>query len=250
MADTITYFGEPKRATYPDNTSVIVNGRPLLIPENFDLQNEINAAHYAANSPDGASSWFKTHFARGSSGDPQRQAGRSGGFDPRYTDAGNYAFGLSAAAAGYSWITALILATIYNGSWLPAANASAIRKAYSDYTEKRFANPDRDMGADYVRSVKSRDDRNVQDAAEGSSRAADAYRMPKQTDVERYALEKWGTLDSPGAKAFMANFEQAFGSYPQHVDLDKLHALPADGSIPSGKDVSLFVGRNGRSALL
>ena len=29
------------------------------------------------------------------------------------------------------------------------------------------------------------------------------------------------------------------------VDLDKLHPLPADGSIPSGKDVSLFVGRNG-----
>jgi hypothetical protein len=47
------------------------------------------------------------------------------------------------------------------------------------------------------------------------------------------------------AKAFMANFEQAFGSYPQHVDLDKLHPLPADGSIPAGKDVSLFVGRNG-----
>ncbi len=43
----------------------------------------------------------------------------------------------------------------------------------------------------------------------------------------------------------MANFEQAFGSYPQHVDLDKLHPLPADGSIPSGRDVSLFVGRNG-----
>ena len=79
MADTITYFGEPKRATYPDNTPVIVNGRPLLIPENFDLQDEINAAHYAATSPEGASSWFKTHFARGSSGDPQRRAGRSGG---------------------------------------------------------------------------------------------------------------------------------------------------------------------------
>jgi hypothetical protein len=66
-----------------------------------------------------------------------------------------------------------------------------------------------------------------------------------QRDVERYALEKWGNLDSPESKAFMANFEQAFGSYPQHVDLDKLHPLPADGSIPAGKDVSLFVGRNG-----
>jgi hypothetical protein len=68
---------------------------------------------------------------------------------------------------------------------------------------------------------------------------------PKQTDVERYAQEKWGNLNSPEAKAFIACFEQAFGGYPQHVDLDKLHPLPADGSIPSGKDVSLFVGRNG-----
>ncbi len=48
MADTITYFGDPKQATYPDGKPVIVNGRPLLIPENFDLQNEINAASYAA----------------------------------------------------------------------------------------------------------------------------------------------------------------------------------------------------------
>jgi hypothetical protein len=43
----------------------------------------------------------------------------------------------------------------------------------------------------------------------------------------------------------MANFQQAFGGYPQHLDLDLLQPLPADGSIPSGKDVSLFVGRNG-----
>jgi len=43
----------------------------------------------------------------------------------------------------------------------------------------------------------------------------------------------------------MANFQQAFGGYPQHLDLNLLQPLPADGSIPSGKDVSFFVGRNG-----
>jgi len=51
MSDTITYFGDPKRATYPDGKPIIVNGRPLLIPENFDLQNEINAAAYSATRP-------------------------------------------------------------------------------------------------------------------------------------------------------------------------------------------------------
>ena len=76
-------------------------------------------------------------------------------------------------------------------------------------------------------------------------RRGTASSPPQPRDVERYALEKWGDLNLPEAKAFMANFEQAFGSYPQHVDLDKLHPLPADGSIPAGKDVSLFVGRNG-----
>jgi hypothetical protein len=44
---------------------------------------------------------------------------------------------------------------------------------------------------------------------------------------------------------FMRSFQQAFGSYPQHLDIDLLHPLAADGSIPSGKDVSLFVGKNG-----
>jgi hypothetical protein len=76
-------------------------------------------------------------------------------------------------------------------------------------------------------------------------RDSGAPAQPQRKDVERYAFEKWGNLDSPEAKAFMANFEQAFGSYPQHVDLNKLHPLPTDGSIPAGKDVSLFVGRNG-----
>jgi hypothetical protein len=51
MSDTITYFGDPKRATYPDGKPIIVNGRPLLIPESFDLQNEINAAAYSATQP-------------------------------------------------------------------------------------------------------------------------------------------------------------------------------------------------------
>jgi len=55
----------------------------------------------------------------------------------------------------------------------------------------------------------------------------------------------WDDLNSPDAQAFMANFQQAFGGYPQHLDLDLLRPLSADGSIPSGKDVSLFVGRNG-----
>jgi hypothetical protein len=53
MADNITYFGDPVHATDRDGKPIVVNGRPLLIPENFDLQNEINAAHYAATRPDG-----------------------------------------------------------------------------------------------------------------------------------------------------------------------------------------------------
>jgi hypothetical protein len=111
MADTITYFGNPVRATYPNGDPIIVNGRPLLIPSNFNLQNEINAAYYAATGfhlPVG--SWFGLHYAPGSSGDPQRQAGYSGGFDARYTDAGNYGYGLSAAAAGLNLDKALLTA--------------------------------------------------------------------------------------------------------------------------------------------
>jgi len=44
MADTIAFFGNPVRATYPNGDLIIVNGRPLLIPPDFNLQNEINAA--------------------------------------------------------------------------------------------------------------------------------------------------------------------------------------------------------------
>jgi hypothetical protein len=43
----------------------------------------------------------------------------------------------------------------------------------------------------------------------------------------------------------MANFQPAFERYQQHLDIDSLTPMPPDGSIPSGKDVSLFVGRNG-----
>jgi hypothetical protein len=87
MADTITYFGNPVRATFPNGDLIIVNGRPLLIPPNFNLQNEVHAARYAAKWPSPFLEWwFDTHYAPGSSGDPQRQAGYSGGFDPRFTE--------------------------------------------------------------------------------------------------------------------------------------------------------------------
>jgi hypothetical protein len=246
MADTITYFGDPKRATYPDGKPVIVNGRPLLIPEKFDLQNEINAARYAPTMWLGPERWFLAHYAHGSAGDPQRQAGYSGGFDPRYTDGGNYGFGLSPAAAGYSVDDAIGLAKKFNkvvgtGRTLPAANESAVRQGFRDYLENRFPHVDHDAGAAYVNSTMSKDSVNAIRMAAGANQGVGTT----QRDVERYALEKWGTLDSPEARAFMATFEQAFGSYPQHVDLDKLHPLPTDGSIPAGKDVSLFVGRNG-----
>ena len=57
MTDNITYFGDPVRATDRNGKPIMVNGRPLLIPENFDLQNEINAAHYAATRPEGPGKW-------------------------------------------------------------------------------------------------------------------------------------------------------------------------------------------------
>jgi hypothetical protein len=251
MADSITYFGDPVHATYPDGKPIVVNGRPLLIPENFDLQNEMNAARYAATQVYGPFSWFQNHYAQGSSGDPQRQAGYSGGFDPRYTDAGNYAFGLSAKAAGYTLDVAIELAKEYNaavgrGEALPTVNENAIRQAYQDFQEGRFLKPDVTKGKIYVDDTGSWDNKNFWSMLDGyRQRRGTPSSPPQPRDVERYALDKWGDLNSPQAKAFMANFEQAFGAYPQHVDLDKLHPLPADGSIPAGKDVSLFVGRNG-----
>src|SRR5262249_30227919 len=153
-----TYFGNPKRATYPDGKPVIVNGRPLLIPENFDLQNEINAAHYAASS---FLPWIYAHYALGSRGDPQRQAGYSGGFDPRYTDAGNYGLGLSAAAAGYSLDKAIEYGNRLNqagtGKALPAGNEIAIRQGYRDYFESRFPHVDHKAGAAYYWSTFPKD---------------------------------------------------------------------------------------------
>ena len=249
MAHTIRYFGDPVPATYPNGEPIVVNGRQLLIPQNFSLQNEINAAHY--KSP---WLWFRTHYALGSSGDPQRQAGHSEGFDPRYTDAGNYAFALSAAAAGLSLETALGMATSVNkagtGKALPAANENAIRQGFRDYAANRFPKADDSAGAIYARSV------NVRDMVNASKTVLDFFTKKvehsvglsqpiTETDVQRYAKARWGDLNSPDAKEFTANFKQAFGGYPQHVDIEQLHPLPVDGSIPSGKDVSLFVGRNG-----
>jgi hypothetical protein len=166
MPDSITYFGDPIRATYPNGDLIIVNGRPLLIPPNFNLQNEINAAHYASTrSPLPLTSWFDAHCALGSHGDPQRQAGYSGGFDPRYTDAGNYGYGLSAAAAGYTLDQALKMATDFNkngtGRALPAVNENAIRQGFADYTAKRFSDVDDDSGAKYVGSTRIGDSANA-----------------------------------------------------------------------------------------
>jgi hypothetical protein len=266
MADTIRYFGDPVPATYPNGEPIIVNGRRLLIPQNFDLQTQINAASNF-KSPQRLDSlwrwlWFLDHFPPGSSGDPQRRAGYSGGFDPRYTDAGNYGYGLSAAAAGFSLDEALKNASGVNqletGKSIPSANAGAIRQAYDDYAARRFPDIDHEAGKAYSDSVRASDFANavpfmVSEPVNKLARATAAglshlesfvHDVPK-TDEQRYAKAHWGDLNSPDAKEFMANFQQAFGGYPQHVDVDQLQPLPADGRIPSGKDVSLFVGRNG-----
>ena len=264
MPDTIGYFGNPVPATYPNGDPIIVNGRRLLIPENFSLQNEINAAHAAASRP-----WWTlsllpwaAHYALGASGDPQRQAGYSGGFDPTYTDAGNYAFALSAAAAGFSLERALNVANWLNqggtGKALPAINESAIRQGFRDYAANRFPSLDDLAGSAYLKSVWPTDTSNAYETLKGiaskkvedfvNKRVGGVFGSPRpitESDVQRYAKARWGDLNSPDAKEFMANFKQAFGGYPQHVDIEQLHPLPADGNIPSGKDVSLFVGRNG-----
>jgi len=158
MTDSITYFGDPVRATCANGDLIIVNGRPLLIPPNFKLQNEINAALFKAGKGVGAlSDWLLGHYALGSSGDPQRQAGHWGGFDPRYTDAGNYAFGLSAAAAGLSLEGALAMAMALNRAGahkaLPSVNENAIRQGFGDYGANRFQNGDDVAGETYTKSV-------------------------------------------------------------------------------------------------
>src|SRR5579864_3268583 len=148
MADTTTYFGKAVPATYPDGTPIIVNGRPLLLPENYSLQQQIDAAHFQATRGPIAEpfvwAWFSNHFPPGGSGDPQRQAGWSGGFDARFTDAGNYGYGLSAAAAGLSVDDALLMASPVNrsgtGKPLPVVNETAIRQGYNDFAAKRFPN--------------------------------------------------------------------------------------------------------------
>ncbi len=62
MADTITYFGSAVPATYPDGTSIIVNGRQLLIPQNFDLQTQIDAARFqSTQNPGSLLAWFYGH---------------------------------------------------------------------------------------------------------------------------------------------------------------------------------------------
>jgi hypothetical protein len=159
MTDTTTYFGNAVPATYPDGSPIIVNGRPLLIPEkNYSLQQQIDAARYQASRGLAAGfltrEWFLQHFPAGSSGDPQRQAGWSGGFDARYTDAGNYGYGLSAAAAGISQDTALKMAAEVNqigtGKPLPAVNERAIRQGYTDYTANLFPKGDVEAGRAYA----------------------------------------------------------------------------------------------------
>jgi hypothetical protein len=249
MADTTTYFGKAVPATYPDGSPIIVNARPLLIPENYSLQQQADAAGVQA-AKGNVDDWFFDHFQPGGRGDPQRQTGWSGGFDPRFRDAGNYGYGVSAAAAGLGLDYALSKATGFNqlgtGKSLPAVNERAIRQGYGDFAN-RFLPVNKSAGQEYLDSVKEPDRANRRSGLEiAVAGARDALNRQFSTpDVQRYALKKWGDLNSPDAQAFMANFQQAFGGYPQHLDLDLLQPLSADGRIPSGKDVSLFVGRNG-----
>src|SRR6266550_4289440 len=261
MTDTTTYFGNAVPATYPDGSPIIVNGRTLLIPETYSLQQQIDAAHFQKSiGPESAERWFFQHFPPGGSGDPQRQAGWSGGFDARFTDAGNYGYGLSAAAADLGLDHALSTAGLVNrtgaGKPLPAVNERAIWQGYNDYIAKRFPKASESAGQAYVNSVRHSDSWNLLSLVLdgfGDVVAAPGNLVYKRffnseaglTDVQRYAKAHWGDVNSPDAQAFMDSFQQAFGGYPQHLDLDLLHPLPADASIPSGKDVSLFVGHNG-----
>jgi hypothetical protein len=258
MADTTRYFGSAVPATYPDGSPIIVNGRPLLIPETYSLQQQIDAAHFRRSiGPESVEKWFSQHFPPGGSGDPQRQAGWSGGFDARFTDAGNYGYGLSAAAGDLSLDDVLGVADLVNragaGRPLPAANERAIRQGYNDYIAKRFPNASESAGQAYVNSAQRSDFWNTMSLIFGDVVAAPGNFVYNHlfnleaalTDAQRYAKAHCGDLNSPEAQAFMANFQRAFGGYPQHLDLDLLHPLPSDGSIPGGKDVSLFVGQNG-----
>ena len=132
--------------------------------------------------------------------DPQRQAGYSGGFDPRYTDAGNYAYGLSSAAAGYSLDDAINKAAGFNkrgtGRALPTANENAIRQAYADYGAKRFLEPDDESGKAYFHSVFG-DSLNFFRTIGGFAHTPD---RTTESDVKRYAKAHWGDLNSPEAQ--------------------------------------------------
>ena len=90
MTDVLKFFGKAKRATDANGNPIVVNGQVLQIPENFDLQSQIDAAHQSTKkAKGGAERWLESHFPHGATGDPQRQEGYFGGFDPRFTDAGN-----------------------------------------------------------------------------------------------------------------------------------------------------------------
>jgi hypothetical protein len=209
MADTTTYFGNAVRATYPDGSLIIVNGRPLLIPEkNYSLQQQIDAARYQASRGLAAGAltkeWFLQHFPAGGSGDPQRQAGWSGGFDARFTDAGNYGYGLSAAAAGMSLDNALKRAAEVNkigtAKPSPAVNERAIRQGYDDYLANLFPKGNVGAGQAYVESVYGSDLANAA-ASLPVGTLSDAFNshiynrffnsQAGLTDVQRYAKARW-----------------------------------------------------------
>ncbi len=93
-----------------------------------------------------------------------------------------------------------------SGKALPKENENAIRQAYQDYQDGKFLKPDAAKGKIYVDATEARDKENFRRLGSPSPSRSPT---PERTDVQRYAFEKWGNLDSPEAKAFMANFEQA-----------------------------------------
>jgi len=247
MADPLRFFGKAVRATDAKGNPIIVNGQFLQIPENFSLQSQIDAAHQMTKG--NGERWLEGHFPQGATGDPQRQEGYFGGFDPRFTDAGNYAFGLTAAAKGFKPEYALTKAETFNryfgsGKPLPKANESAIRQAYADHDAGRFTAPDDVNGAAYAKSVHDRDVNAYWLTVLGKLSLQQAG--VDLSDAEQYAQKTWGSLDSSAAQAFVGNFRDAFKSYPRHVDLDRLAPLAPDGTMPKDKDVVLFVGKDGQ----
>jgi len=144
-------------------------------------------------------------------------------------------FGLSAAAAGMSLETALKRAAQVNqigtGKPLPAVNERAIRQGYDDYAGNLFPKGNVEAGRAYVESVYLSDLANAAAALlVGMTKdSVNAYiydplfnSQAGLIDAQRYAKARWGDLNSPVAKVFMATFQQAFGGYPQHLDLNLL----------------------------